>query len=87
MHYESSDQSCVCVCMYVWCIFSFLAGRVIVYTVLDRGCMNELVGRYLSMFVLDHGSSVCVVDRLYAYYLTITIQWVGYICKKSSING
>ena len=53
---------------------------MIVYTVLDRGCMTELVGRYLSMFVLDHGCSVCVVDRLYAYYLTITVQWAGNIC-------
>ena len=69
MHYGTSHHSCVCVC--VLSIFCFLVGKVIVYTVLDRGCMYELVGRYLSMFVQDYCCYVCVVDYMLTNYRDI----------------
>ena len=67
---------CVCACVCVLSIFCFLVGKVIVYTVLDRGCMYELVGRYLSMFVrimvvIDYGCYVCVVDYMLTNYRDI----------------
>ena len=72
MHYENSHQSCVCVCVcvcvYVLVYFLFPCWQGdSIYSVGSWLC--ELVGRYLSMFVQDFCCYVCVVDRLYTYYL------------------